>query len=61
MSFDIVLLYVDTFGSVDLTFEHYVVRVQTMIDRYLLIPKMFLETDKFGDTRTAGQINTCLL
>jgi len=48
-------------GNVDLAFEHYVVTAQTLVDPYLLVPKMFLETDEFSDPLTVSQIDTCLL
>jgi len=46
---------------VALTFEQYIIRAETFINNYLTVPKMFLETDKFVDTRTVIQINTCFV
>ena len=61
MSFHIVVDYVKTFGNIDFSFEHYVVTAHTLVDRYLVVPKMFLETINFVDPRSFGHINTCLL
>ena len=41
--FDIVVEYVDTFGSVDLTFEHYIVTPKSLINFYVIGPKVFLK------------------
>ena len=49
------------FGRVDLPFAHYVVTNETLKHDYLIVPKMFLETVKFGDPTTTRQIDTCLL
>jgi len=48
------------FGRVDLPFVHYIVTPETLIHDYLIVPKMFLETVKFGDPPTVSQIYTCL-
>jgi len=61
MSFDIVVDYVKTFGRVDLTCEHYVFTTKTLIHNYLIVPKMFFETVKFGDPASISQIDSCLL
>jgi len=61
MSFDIIIELVKMLGRVDLTFEHYIVTTKTLINKYLIVPKMFLETDEFGDPSTVGQIDTCVL
>jgi len=61
MSFDVVVDWCDSFGSVDLTFEHYIVTTETLINNYLIFPKMFLETVKSGNPRTVIRIDTYLL
>jgi len=48
-------------GRVDLTFEHYIGTTKTLINKYLIVPKMFLEMAKFGDPTSIIQIDTCLL
>ena len=44
MSFDIVIEQINSFHRVDLLFEHYVFTAQTVIDNYLVLPKIFLES-----------------
>jgi len=43
-------------GRVDLTFVHYIVTPKTLINKYLIVPKMFLETVKFGEPPVIGQL-----
>jgi len=43
ISFEIVVEYVDTFGSVDLNFEHYIVTTKTLINFCVIGPKLFLK------------------
>ena len=49
------------FGRVDLPFVHYIITPKTLKHNYLIVPKMFLETVKFGDPPSVSQINNCLL
>ena len=56
--FDLVLKYIESFRSVYLSFEHYIFTAQTAVDDYLILPKVFLETDQFGNPRPVGQIDT---
>jgi len=48
------------FGRVDLTFEHYLT-AETLMNNYLVVLNMFLETVEFRDPRTVSQIDTCLV
>ena len=45
VSFDFIIEYINSLGGVDLPFEHYVFTGQTLVDCYLLVPKMFLKFD----------------
>jgi len=58
MSFDIIVKYIGFFRGVYLSFEHYIFTTQSAIDHYLIRPKVFLESDKFGNPRLVGQIDT---
>jgi len=44
-------------GKIDLTFEHYAVTIQTSIDCYPVIAKMFLKSDEFWDPCIIRQID----
>ena len=48
------------FERVDLTFEHYIT-AETLMNNYLVVLNMFLETVEFRDPRTISQIDTCLV
>jgi len=52
------LQYIKSFSGVYLPFKHDVIAVQTVVDKYLILPKVFLETDYLGDRRTVRQIDT---
>ena len=56
MSFAIIVEYIKTFRGVYLPFKHDVFAAQTVVDNYLIFPKVFLETDDLGDPRSVGQI-----
>jgi len=58
MSFDLMVKYIESYRGVYLSFEHYVFTAQTAVDDYLILPKMFLESDQFGNPRPVGQIDT---
>jgi len=58
MSFDSIVKYIESFRGVYLSFEHYVFTAQTAVDDYLILPKVFLESDQFGDPRPVRQIDT---
>jgi len=58
MSFDFVVKYIESFRGVYLSFKHYVFTAQTTVDDYLLLPKVFLESDQFGKLRPVGHIDT---
>jgi len=58
MSFDRDVKYIESFRGVYLSFEHYVFTAHTAVDDYLILPKVFLESDQFGDPRSVGQIDT---
>ena len=58
MSFDLVGKYIESFRGIYLPFEHYIFTAQTTVDDYLILPKVFLESDQFGDPRPVGQIDT---
>ena len=45
MYFDIMVQYIKSFSAVYLPFKHDVVTVQTVIDNYLILPKVFLKSD----------------
>jgi len=58
MSFDIIVQYIKSFSGVYLPLKHNVITVQTVVDNYLMLPKLLLDTDDFGDPRTDRQIDT---
>ena len=45
VSFDIIIQYIKSFSGVYLPFKNDVIAVQPVADNYLLLPKVFLETD----------------
>ena len=45
MSFDIVIQYIKSFSGVHLPFKNDVFAAQTAVDNYLILPKVYLETD----------------
>jgi len=58
MSFGIIAQYIKSFSTIHLPFKHDVITAQTVVDNsYLIRPKVFLETDDFGDPRTISQID----
>ena len=59
MTIDAIVKFVNWPGRFDLHFKHYGVTFHTLIDRCLVLAKVFLESDEFLDTRTASQIDTC--
>ena len=61
MSFDIIVKYIKSFRGVYLPFKHYILAAQTVVDNYLILPKVFLKTDDFGDPSSVGQIYTSCL
>jgi len=61
MPFDIVVEWVKMLGRVDLPFVNYIITSETLKHDYLIVPKMFLETVKFGYPPTTSLIDTCLL
>jgi len=58
MSFDLVVKYIESFRGVYLSFEHYIFTAQNSVVDYLILPKVFVESDQFGDPRPVGQIDT---
>ena len=55
--FDIVIDQINSFDRVDLRIKNYVFTAQTVIDNWLVLPKVFLETDQFRNTCTVRQID----
>jgi len=55
MSFDIIVKYIKSFSGIYLAFKHDAITPQTLVDDSLILPKMFLETDYFGNLRTVRQ------
>jgi len=49
MSFDIIVLYIKSFSGVYLHFKHDFITVQTVVENYLILSKVFLETNDFGE------------
>ena len=45
LSFDIIIKYIKSFSEVYLPFKHDVIAAQTVVDNYLILPKVILETD----------------
>ena len=45
LSFDIVIEPIDSNDRVDLLFEHYVITAQTLIDNYLVLLRVFAESN----------------
>jgi hypothetical protein len=43
VSFDIIVVKINSLSRVDLPFKHYVFTRQALIDSYLIVPKMFME------------------
>jgi len=58
MLFDLVIKYVESFYGVYLSFEHYIVTAHPVIYDYLILAKVFLESDQFGNPRPVRQIDT---
>jgi len=54
--FHIVIERNNSLDRVDLPFKHYVFTAQTVIDNYLVLPKLFLESDQFRNSRPVRQI-----
>jgi len=57
MSFDLVVKYIECFRGVYLSFEHYSFTAQTAVHDYFVLPKIFLESDLFGDPLPVRQID----
>jgi len=57
ISFDLVVKYIESFRGVYRSFEHYVFTAKTAVDDYLILPKVFLESDQFEDPRPVGQVD----
>ena len=55
--FDVVIEQIISFDCVDLPFKNDVFTFQTVIDNYLVLPKVFLESDQFRNPRTVRQID----
>jgi len=47
MAFDITIEEFNVLTGVDLSFEHFVFTGQALIDSYLIVPKMFYESNEF--------------
>ena len=58
--FDIIVEQINFLGGADLTSENYVFTCQTLIDGYLILPRMFLEFDYLGNSAAFSQGNTRL-
>ena len=56
VSFDIVIEQINSLERVDLPFKHYVFTSQAVVDNYLVLSKVFLKSDQFGNPRTVTQI-----
>ena len=48
-SFDLVVKQIESFRGVYMSFEHYVLTAQNEVDVYLILPKVYLESDQFGN------------